>query len=118
MQINATFLFQIVNFWISYVVLHKYLFKPMVQLITQKEAAKAFLKDGLKQKEAMLLHLQEDKKKNLEDFRFYIKSHYLFSSPRLEEIPVPSMYQKNRQEIDSLTSACRDVIIAEANDAY
>jgi hypothetical protein len=118
MQINVTFIFQIINFWICYVVLHKFLFKPMVQLLNQKEAAKLFLKESLKQKEAALLQLQADKKKGLETFRIYLKNHYIFGSPRLEEVPSLCVYEKKQQEINALIAACKDVIIAEAPHAY
>jgi F0F1-type ATP synthase membrane subunit b/b' len=118
MQINVTFIIQIINFWITYLVLHKILFKPVVQLLQNKETAKESLVEGIKTKEAGLLHLQEEKKKNLEDFRQYLKTKYAFQPQRQEEIPVLTIQETKREAIAKMVTQECDLIVQKAPHAY
>lgn len=115
MQINVTFVIQIINFWISYTVLHKLLFKPFVGLIHNKEAARDTLTNGLKAKEQRLLQLQEDKKKNLETFRSYIKAQYPFKTVPLEKIPPEFAFTKNQDELDVLIASEKNLLLQKAS---
>lgn len=114
MQINVTFIIQIINFWISYAMLHKFLFKPFVQLINNKEAARETLIKGLRAKEQRLLQLQEDKKKNLETFRTYVKTQYPFKTPAPEEIPSEFVFIKNQDKLDALIDAEKNLLVQKA----
>lgn len=118
MQINVTFIIQIINFWISYALLHKFLFKPFVRLINSKEAARETLIKGLKAKEQRLLQLQEDKKKNLEVFRTHIKAEYPFQTLPLEKMPSEFMFTKNQTELEALIDAEKNLLIQKAPHAY
>jgi len=118
MQINVTFIIQIINFWISYFILHKILFKPVVQLIQNKETAKDLLVEGIKAKETALLHLQDEKKQNLEDFRCYLKTKYTFEKPHFEEIPALIMLETKREDISKIITQECDLIVQKAHDAY
>jgi hypothetical protein len=118
MQINATFLVQIVNFWISYAMLHKLLFKPFVHLIEKKRSARNRVSEGLKHKEHTLLGLQEEKKTNQETFRAYIKSTYVFLHPKPQEIQIIGSFEKNQQEIDHLIKITKEQIVQKVPHAY
>lgn len=118
MQINVTFIIQIVNFWISYAMLHKLLFKPFVGIINNKQAARQILIKGLKHKELALITLQDDKKKNLEDFRTHIKQQYDFTPLPLIELSQPFAFSCNQDEIDRLIETQKNLIIQKAPHAY
>lgn len=118
MQINATFLVQIVNFWISYAMLHKFFFKPFVRFIEKKSTAKRTLLENLKAKELSLAQLQEDKKRHLEDFRAHLKAQYQPPIPTLEKIPTPPTFIKDSAEIAAITKTATEILIEKAPHAY
>lgn len=102
MHINATCIIQIINFWISYAMLHKLLLKPFVRLIYQKKAARETLINGLKNKEHQLLQLQEEKKQHLESFRNYVQTHYTPKVAKIEAIPGEVFYTPDQHTIENL----------------
>jgi F0F1-type ATP synthase membrane subunit b/b' len=118
MQINATFLIQIVNFWISYAMLHKLLFKPFVQLIEKKQAAQTKMLNVIKSKEQTIVHLQDDKKKNLEEFRVHLKETYHFTQPQLQDVPATCAIEKEQEGIDSITAQMKQLLIQKAPHAF
>ncbi len=118
MQINVTFLIQIINFWVAYTILHKILLRPLVQLIDKKNAAKTTMIEGIKQKEHALARLQEEKNKNLEIFRHHVKSQYIFIIPRPVPMPPASVFLKDQQHIDSLAQAAEKLLIEKAPHAF
>ena len=111
MHVNLTFLIQIINFWISYVFLHRFFLKPIVILINKKNQAKEFLINGLKQKELALVQLQEEKSKNVTTFRQYLKTTYVLTPPHLQVIPTIVMAKKNQAEITQLTEKIKGILI-------
>lgn len=118
MQINITFVIQIINFWITYGVVHKLLLKPFVARIRAKEATKTTLEDGIKTKETTLSRLHEDKKKNQEEFQSYLKKHYIFTTPQLQAIPITSTFVKDQKEIDALQATIKTLIIQKVPHAF
>jgi hypothetical protein len=118
MQINATFLIQIINFWVTYTILHRLLLRPLVHLINKKDAAKATMIEGIKQKEHVLARLQEDKHKNLEIFRNHVKTKYIFITPKPASMPPPSIFIKDPRQIALLTQAAEQLLIEKAPHAF
>lgn len=118
MQINATFIIQIVNFWIMYVVLHKIILKPSVKLIASKMAAKKTMIDALKDKELLLLRLQDEKKKHLSDFKTYMKTAYQLPTPQVHEIMERPACKPNPEELERLVKTTKDLLIEKAGHAY
>jgi hypothetical protein len=118
MQINVTFIIQIINFWITYAILHKLLLKPVVRLVNNKEAGKAMLLNGLKEKEAALVRLQEDKKKNIDIFRNHLKTHYVFKQAQVLEIPASSVFNKKAEEIEALIATTKALLVEKVPHAY
>ena len=88
MQLNATFIVQIVNFALSYVVLSKFLLRPFVQRIHQKQAARQALVNALKDKEAQLQQLGKDKQEHLKAFQSYVHTTYQPPMITLTQLPV------------------------------
>lgn len=118
MQINATFLIQIINFWISYAMLHKLLFKPFVQLIEKKHAAQAKMLGLIKSKEHVLVVLQDDKKQNLEDFRAHLKATYQTLPPKLQPVPATDFFDVEQKTITDITTTVKEIIVQKAPYAY
>ena len=118
MQINATVIVQIINFWISYAMLHKLLFKPFVTLIEKKRDAKAMLVASLTSKEQAIITLQENKKQQLEDFKQYLKITYQEPHANLRDIPASATFSKHQDEIDQFTAYAKNLLIEKAPDAH
>jgi hypothetical protein len=117
MMLNVTFVIQIINFWITYVVLHKFLFKPMVALLIQKERAKLQLVEGLKDKEHVLFGLQEDKGRVLEKFKLHVKQQYTINPLSEEEAPLVSVCQIRAEELTTLVCLTSEFLINRIESA-
>jgi len=118
MQINVTFLIQIANFWITYLFLHKLLFKPLVRTIAQKEAGKAMLLDGLKEKEGALVRLQEDKKQGLDEFKLYIRNKYEVKASELQTVPQEISYNIDYAALDDVIGQAQELLIKKARNVH
>ena len=118
MQINLTVLIQIINFWVSYVFLHKFFLKPIVDLINKKILAKNFLIDGLRQKELTVAKLQEEKLINVDTFRQYLATTYVSAPPHLQEIPTVTLLEKNPEDIAQLTANIKSILIQKVPHVF
>jgi len=118
MQLNLTFVVQIINFWVSYAILKNFLFKPTVKFILAKEAARVSLLENLKQNEQIVAHMHETKKKNLEDFRSYIKTNYVIHEPRLQEIQATVEYTPDQEALDQIAVEAEALMITKAGHGY
>lgn len=118
MQINATTLVQICNFWITYFFLQKFIFKPIVTMLLQKEAFRKASRDDLKYKETALLQLQEKKLRQITDFRKQIAQTYQFTPHQVPEIPSGVIYQPNEEKISELTNTITDLLTEKVPHAF
>lgn len=118
MQVNATTLIQILNFWITYFFLKKFLFKPIVRVLLQKDALRKALRDDLKYKETALFHLQEKKARQIVDFKELIKKNYQFEPFQLSDIPCSNTCQKTEEDINALTDATKELLIKKVPHAF
>ena len=116
--INATVFVQAINFGITYLFLKKILFKPIVQRIEQKEAAKVMLLDALKAKDAFLLHLQNEKDENLEQFRNSAKKFYTVDVTAQQQLPVTIAYKKNSAHQEDMVIQTRELLVKKVPYAY
>lgn len=116
-MLNATFLVQIINFWIAYLFLSKLLFKPVVRLIRAKEAAKKRLQNDMKLRERALHELQEDKHRQQVDFKLYLQKQYMVSQPyRREDIEEP-VYVCEDKEKEKLIAQARNFLVKKVSHA-
>lgn len=104
MQINATFLIQIANFWITYYVLKLVLFGKFVEAIEKKRSRQAKIISLVAEKERNVGLLQHQKNQQLLDFKAYINQKY----------PVDSNI-KQLQESVKITKET-DLFFAEASN--
>lgn len=117
MQINITFLIQIANFWICYAIFHRFFLKPAVKQIHKKTVLEESLLQGLKEKEGILIHLQQDKKENLEVFRRYIKKQYPTPVPALKDAPAIELLPQVEGESALFAKTTCDLLVKKACDA-
>lgn len=118
MQVNATTLIQILNFWITYFFLKNFFFKPIVRVLLQKDALRKALRDDLKYKETALYHLQEKKTRQTVDFKEQIKKNYQFQPFQPSDIPCSRAYQQTEEEINALTNATKELLIKKVPHAF
>lgn len=118
MQVNATTLIQILNFWITYFFLKKFFFKPIVRVLLQKDALRKALRDDLKYKETALFHLQEKKTRQTVDFKDQIKKNYQFEPFQPSDIPCSTAYHQTEEELNALTDATKELLIKKVPHAF
>jgi F0F1-type ATP synthase membrane subunit b/b' len=116
-MINLTLFVQIANFWITYLVMHKFLFKPFVEMITRKKAAMDNMLKGLKEKEVALINLQDDKMRHLAEFKTYLQQRYVATPPQLEAAPAEVSYHADEQELKQLTQHATQLIVQKVEHA-
>jgi len=118
MNINVTFIIQIIHFTIVYWILKRYFFKNIISVLQEKEKSRQTLTSGLKDKEMSLVFLQEEKKKDLLDFRQKLKEKYLFAHESPQEIPSGILYEKNEKRITDAIKTVELRIIEKAPHAF
>ncbi|MBM3893731.1 hypothetical protein FJ365_05025 [Candidatus Dependentiae bacterium] len=96
MQINATFIVQMANFALCSVVLSKFLFKPFMQAIQEKQAARQTLNTILDNKGRQEQLLIQSKHDRLASFKAHIKDAY--QPPIITSIEQPSFAEKPMSE--------------------
>jgi hypothetical protein len=116
MQLNATCLIQIGNFWLTYLILHKLLLHPFVKAIEKKKHTQALLAERLKEKERLIHTLQDSKVRNLEEFRHYIKQNYIAPTiqPQAEPETAGKIATLNHTEIEKIAQKIEAAVIAKA----
>ena len=118
MQINVTFVIQMIHFIIVYMVLKRYFFKDIVSVLQEREKTKQKLTAGLKDKEASLSLSQEEKKKDVIIFRDMLREKYTFASETVYEIPTGVFYQKDEARLASIAERVEQLIIEKAPHAF
>ncbi len=118
MQVNATTLIQILNFWITYFFLKKFFFRPIIRVLLQKDALRKALRDDLRYKEKALFHLQEKKNRQTVDFKEQIKKNYQFQPFQPSDIPCNPTHLQTDEEIKRLTNATKELLIKKVPHAF
>lgn len=117
MNINITFVVQIINFWITYFFLTRLLLKPMVVVLRNRGIAREKMKDALKEREFFLKERVEEKARALVEFRRYLKRNYTVQ-PVATSIDVPEIeYHRDRAEIDAIMSSAKKYLKGKVPDA-
>ncbi len=118
MTINVTFIIQIIHFTIMYYILKRYFFKSIISVLQEKEKSRRALTSGLRDKEMNLVSLQEEKKKNLFDFRQKLKEKYLFAHENPQEVSSGVLYEKNEERITDAVKTVERLIIEKIPHAF
>jgi hypothetical protein len=118
MAVNVTFIIQIANFWVSYFMLHKLIFSPVMRVLKNKETAQKLLRESLKDREHVLLRVQEEKKQIISDFKEHVRVRYAPISTQIKEIPLIKIESQKCDEIEAVTEKMCNILVTKANDAY
>lgn len=111
MQFNITFFIQIINFFITYWFLNKFMFKPVIKFIKKrKQREKAFI-NKIKQKEELLLELEKQKKLELYNFQQKVKSKYKLSPITPSNIPTKIKIFIDTKEIKKMTDLATRILV-------
>lgn len=115
MKINATFLIQIINFWATYWVLSRILFKPFIDFIAQKELSQQILHDALRKQESIVNELTIQKQQNLEAFKQRISTQYVL--PKIDSLTlgISHIPDYKVENIDTLTEKIKTVLVQAVN---
>lgn len=117
MEINITIFIQIINFWITYWILHKFFLKPMVAFIQQKECAFALVTETIKQKEKILEELQQEKTRELLTFKTHINISYQMTELPLEDRTIPTVDTSvSTNPTKNSVTECKNVILKKVCD--
>ena len=117
MQINCTFLIQIINFWATYFFLRKILLNPIIEVINRKKSAKDALNANLKQKEDFIHELISKKSHELADFAQQVQFKYKTPQITQAEINTDLIYVPDEKKIDELICSSKNLIIAKVSNA-
>ncbi len=116
-MLNATFLVQIINFWVTYLFLNRLLFRPIVQLLQAKEIAKKHLQRDMKLKEKALYDLQEDRHRQQVAFKMYLQKNYVADVPDgIEDVPEVT-YVCDDVERKKLIDESRKILVKKVRHA-
>jgi F0F1-type ATP synthase membrane subunit b/b' len=120
MHINVTLFIQIGNFLLTYYLLDKWLFRPLIASIQKKQKAKNKLLKNIQTEEAELLSLQKTKLDKLKDFQE--ESHKGISpimhytpSHKAQEIPAQEIKDET---IEALKEEMKKLIIDKIPHEY
>lgn len=118
MQINATFIVQLINFFITYHVLNFLVFKPIIASLHHKEKEEKKINDSIAHEEEILLSLEKEKSQAMRTFQTQTKEKYpyvsLVEKEKEEEFKIP------KTEIDqtALEKQVTDFLIEKVPHEY
>jgi hypothetical protein len=118
MAVNVTFVIQVANFWVSYYMMHKLIFSPIMHILQRKESAKKLLLESLKDREHSLRILQDEKQKNASDFKTYLTTRYVTEPLSLQDIPSITVQAQDHQALEAMTAKMCNLIVTKASNAY
>jgi F0F1-type ATP synthase membrane subunit b/b' len=113
MKINITFFIQIINFTITYFVLKKLIFGPVIKSINQKNKEKELFLNFLKQEEIQLLEAQKQENDQLIDFQERMSQLYKKPKTKPIKVDLDITYQRNELEVQQLVAKIKDSLIEE-----
>jgi F0F1-type ATP synthase membrane subunit b/b' len=108
MHINATFLIQIINFVVTYYILNRFLFKPIIASIKRKHEKEIGLKKSIKKEENKIVTLEKEKHEVVLSFQRNMKKKFPYISPIIQDKPVDVEAEKafallTQEKIDKKT---------------
>lgn len=118
MQVNVTFLLQIINFCITYFFLEKILLRPLVSDLQKREESKNFLLAGIEKKEEQLVGLQEKKESDLIHFQQLLKSKYKAPYFVPKDMPFIINYERDENAIRHAVDEAKELLLKGVVDAH
>ena len=118
MQINITFVIQVVNFCVTYCFLEKILLKPLVALLQKRDALKAKALEDIGKKESDLTALQQQKDADLQAFKVHVNDKYKLQDVKREEIPLISGSDYDDERIHKMVKEGKKLLVERLAHAY
>ena len=118
MQINVTFLLQIINFCATYFFLEKIILRPLVADLQKRDEFKNFLVAGIEKKEEQLVCVQEQKTTDLLLFQDELKRKYKTPSFTPKDIPFVVNYQRDKEHINQVIDQGTELLVKEVSHAH
>ena len=113
MKINITFFIQIINFFVTYYILHTFLFKKVVLLLqternkTQKVVRKTQEVESLARSQA------REKKEELLFFKNQFLSTYHLPALKQENLDIKAHYMPEKKYILSMSEKAKNILVAQ-----
>lgn len=119
MRINVTLLIQITNFTVTYLVLNRFFFKPIIDSLNKKELVKKELELKIDSEESILLGLAKKKTADVLEFQSMIKKKYPYE-PYSVKITADSQPSITEKKVDpaALEKEIVDFLSKEVPNVY
>ncbi|MBD3273380.1 hypothetical protein GF385_03475 [Candidatus Dependentiae bacterium] len=111
MQLNITFFLQIFNFAITYWFLNKFMFKPVIKFIKDKQKKENNIKQSIEKKEQLLLKLEREKEKELQSFKFEMNDKYTVEPAKEAKVSSIIVAEVDNQEAKKLTEEAKEILV-------
>ena len=119
MNINATFLIQIIHFLIAYKMLNALLFRPAIASLKEKRDKRKQIETAIKQEEETLLSLEKEKTEQIVTFQAHVKKQYPFVTPLPhEEVIETARTVPEEVDIKQVKQELVDLLVTKVPDVY
>jgi len=116
MHINATFLVQIINFLISYYVLNRFLFKPVIASIRKKQETETALKASIEKEENDIIALKKEKYESIISFQRKMRKKFPYISKTIQDKPIDVAPEIARPKNPKLQKEVTDFLVKRVPD--
>ena len=111
MNPNLTFFMQVINFGITYWVLNKFMFKPVLLFLQKKKKKEKQELESIAQKEHELLQLHEKKEQELATFKEDMKGQYCFAPVKTPAVPSKVACKVDEKEAEKLIKEAEGLLL-------
>jgi hypothetical protein len=119
MNINLTFIIQIVHFWVAYEALSRFLLKPFVHEYFKKKQIKAAVLENMQKQERELSALVEEKNRALVEFKETVKARYMPVESSIDvQAEMPKVEPSVTVNLDGAIQESAEFIAQKVIDAY
>ncbi|MCK4265382.1 hypothetical protein KAW80_03420 [Candidatus Babeliales bacterium] len=113
MEINITFFIQILNFYVSYRVLNKFIFSPVIQSLEKRKLEEQAILSEIAQNEAKIIDKEHLEKDELIAFQKKIIEQYPLPKTKPPGIKSIIGYKRNAATVKCLTGKIKKIILKE-----
>ena len=113
MKINITLLIQIINLSITYYLLNRLIFFPIIaSLKTKKEVESNFIK-SLNKEERSLLEKERELREDLINFQKKVQQKYVILPKKPIEVKFAITYERDEKEVQNLIKEIKELLVEE-----
>ncbi len=111
MNINVTFVFQVLNFLFSYWFLNRFLFIPVIRHIEERKSGDRHLFSLIEKKEKYLLKLEEEKYQRLIKFKETINKGFQLKRRKIANIPECYHFKLDDKSVEKSISKMSKILV-------